>query len=198
MRKIVWVIALMLVAGCSDSASVDEPSVEYPLQVGTWEISSPTRADWRGDAYMVNNAVAKAVSDTVLVTEPEGQGLTLWVEYEKSSFIAQDVMFTYEGPAGVLEDMPITGGSIVFSDSSSLRRGSSWYGSIDDFKVVDDRLFADMAFDYICSSPPQESSEVTITLHQGDRHDPTAEQVYVFNTYGMTEVIEHIYCPDND
>lgn len=195
MSKYLFLGMILVVVGCSDSVSDEPDPVQYPMTVGTWEITSPTRADWRGDAYMVQNEVAKAGSDTVRVTEPEGQGLTLWVEEEKRPLLAQDVMFTYEGPAGSLEDEPVVGGSIVFSDSSAIDRGISYGPGTDDFEVIDGRLYTELSFGFKCNAAASEKSEVTITLLQGDRHDPTARQVYIFNTYGMTDVIKHLYCP---
>jgi len=193
MRYLAFAFLAFIVIACGTEAELDD--TEYPIQIGTWEVTSATRADWQGDAYMVQSEVAKATSDTVWVTEPEGQGLTLWVEHPQTGegFITQDVMFTYEGPAGSLENESISGGWVSFSDSSVVRDGMSWIGA-DDFDIEDGRLFTEMGFGYNCGATPSEASEVTITLHQGPRKEPTAEQVYVFNTYGMADVIDHIYC----
>jgi len=183
---------ILLFAACGTEAEVEPDAIEYPLQIGTWEVTSATRADWQGDAYMVNNAVAKANSDTVWVTEPEGQGLTLWVEYEKSEYFVQDVIFTYEGDAGSLSDGTIHALNIAFSDSSSLGRGN-WWATQEDFDISDGQLSMTLRFGYDCSRKPVKSSEVGVTLIQRNG-DETDEITYIFNTHGMTEVIEHLYC----
>lgn len=105
MKNLLLIILLALLIACGTEPSMQEDS-EYPIRIGTWQINSPSQADWIG--VNATQKIKTAQRDTIVFDSPSGNSMTM-------SYI------TFTGAEGKKQDNTL----LTYIDST-LNKRISW------------------------------------------------------------------------
>lgn len=202
------IIMLLTLLGCSVTDSTEE--IFEPFIIGSWHVSSPSKADWRGvqSPPTASLRATSTESDTTYISKPEGQEISLQHSHPANPEFGS-VMLSYTDSTVSThltegnEEYGFLGVMIDFLDGIDLR--SSSYFNSTEYKLEEgaDYFSFELALGYDCQTRPAPSDDSTIKIDLIERlmvsphpSEWVIRQTYIIEVPGIVEVVEYLQCGD--
>jgi len=187
---------ILLFAACGTEAEVEPDEVQYPIQIGTWQVTSPTNAEWigaqpsgfGGAQYSMD---ATAQGDTVRIDTPGEFELTI-TALDDSSDLDFELAWvdTIRWENGINFDIKLPRGPFGGG-------GQYFAGPIDRWGV-EPGVKLEFQTRYTCGHPLDEFKPIEWALFFGDKpYDPSTDRLkahYQVYAEGYVETLNHLLC----
>lgn len=199
------IVALMILVGCGTEPEIDEEDlIEYPIQVGTWQIESATEANWKGAVQQPQKAFASTDTtdgeepDTLYIDRPDGQELSIWdervVDWQPKAY------FSFVDPNIPVSENDLSY-EVEFSERSFISGNEAQPGG--EINPADTIFAIEHSIGYQCGAEEvrDENASMMVQIYHIDREadqPKQIERVYIFEVNGMSEVLDHIHCAHLD